>query len=370
MEDDRLPLLFGVLLRGQPVERHVLVEIRIAQVVRAVRVGAAHRFGQQVQVERRVVADPGEIESFQDVQHLNQHDAARAGRRHADDLVAAIAAAYRLALDRLVPRQVLERDDAAVVGHEIGDQPCGLAPVEAVLAVPLDAFQRPREIRLLPGVTGLVEGAVRFQEDLRRARVALPVAIQPLERIVQVPADRHAVPREVDRGLQQVLPGQGAQAPVRELQAGDGPRHADGENAVVVRVVADVAVLVEVHRAGGRQRRFLTEVEGRRLAVRPVVDEKAAAADVAGRRPGHRHGEGRSHRGVDRIAAFPQDVHADLRGDAGRRRDDAVGAARRMETRGGVTGLADKECDRQGDGNDGDYATNGQGSSPPIARCR
>ena len=51
---------------------------------------------------------------------------------------------------------------------------------------------------------------------------------------------------------------------------------------------------------------------------------EAAAADVSGARIGDSHCKAGGDRGIDRIAALPQDVGADLRGDPFLRHHHAV----------------------------------------------
>ena len=87
-----------------------------------------------------------EVVALEDVEHLDQRDAAGARRRHRDDLVAAIRAADRRALLRLVLREILLGDQPAVAPHLRGDQSRGLARVEAVAALVADARERTREI--------------------------------------------------------------------------------------------------------------------------------------------------------------------------------------------------------------------------------
>ena len=58
--------------------------------------------------------------------------------------------------------EIFERNDPAVCRHEIGDQLRGHPLVKAIFAVCLDAVQRCRKVRLLPGIAGLIEGSVRL----------------------------------------------------------------------------------------------------------------------------------------------------------------------------------------------------------------
>ena len=97
-----------------------------------------------------------------------------------------------------------------------------------------------------------------------------------------------------------------------EFHAGDSAGNADSQQAVVVRVVANVAIRVQVHGFGGCKRRFFPEIEGGRFAVRTVVDHEAAAADIAGCRPGDRHRECGRNRSINGITALFHDLDADF----------------------------------------------------------
>ena len=62
----------GVVLRHQALDRHVRVEVRIAEVLRAIGEDAPHRLGDQVQRGRRAEAHRLEVVAFEDVQHLDR----------------------------------------------------------------------------------------------------------------------------------------------------------------------------------------------------------------------------------------------------------------------------------------------------------
>ena len=98
------------LFDGQARERH-LDDVGVAEEPGAVRVSALHRFGHQEQ--RLRIALVREIVAFEDVEHLDQHDAARGGRRHRDDVVAAIGAAHGRAFDRAIILEIVGGHDAA-----------------------------------------------------------------------------------------------------------------------------------------------------------------------------------------------------------------------------------------------------------------
>ena len=68
--------------------------------------------------------------------------------------------------------------------------------------------------------------------------------------------------------------------------------------------------------------------------LRGEVDHhEAAAADVAGARIGHRHGEADCDRGIDRVAAALQHVGADARGARLLRHHHAVLGGDRLDRR-------------------------------------
>jgi len=79
---DGTPLRRGVALVQEPLDRHGH-EVGIAQIARAVAIGAAQRLDDEMRARRRVLGV--EIESFQDVQRLDEHDAPRGRGRCRDD---------------------------------------------------------------------------------------------------------------------------------------------------------------------------------------------------------------------------------------------------------------------------------------------
>ncbi len=82
--------LFRVGLGGQVLDRH-LDELGVADMGVLVDGGALHGLAHDAQIFGRVVLERAQVEFLQDVQHLEQHDAA-AGRLVGRDLVAAIVA--------------------------------------------------------------------------------------------------------------------------------------------------------------------------------------------------------------------------------------------------------------------------------------
>ena len=96
-------------------------EVGVAEVVGAVHVGAAEGFGDEVDLLRRAVAHLAEVVAGEDVEDLQQHDAAGRWRRRGDDVVAAIAAGERLAVFDLVGGEVGGGDQSPALLHGRGE---------------------------------------------------------------------------------------------------------------------------------------------------------------------------------------------------------------------------------------------------------
>ena len=161
--------LRGVALRHQPRQRRAHHR-RIAEIGGAVGIGAPHRLDHQVQPRGVVLLV--ELVAFEDVEHLDQHDAARRRRRHRDDLVAAIAAAHRPAHMRAIVLEVVRGHDAAGGLHRGGELLGDRTLVECARPALRDRFQRVGEVALHQQVAGAERIAVGLEEDLRRGRPA------------------------------------------------------------------------------------------------------------------------------------------------------------------------------------------------------
>ena len=99
-------------------------------------------FGRAEAVRLQVVA-------LEDVERFDDRDAPGAGRRHANQLVAAIVALDDLALLRLILLQVVTGDEAVVGLHLLLDQRGGLAFVEPARPLIGDPLQGTRQVGLL-----------------------------------------------------------------------------------------------------------------------------------------------------------------------------------------------------------------------------
>jgi hypothetical protein len=162
------------------------------------------------------------------------------------------------------------------------------------------------------------------------------------DRVGQVRFDRKAVARVGDRRRGNGGERQGAVTPQNGLEPRHLTRNGDREPAEDAQLGIGFAVAHE-HGAGRSGRRRFAVVEGDDAARRTVEDQhEAAAADAARGRVDHPDGQRRGDRGVDRVAALPQDPNPRFGGQPVLGRDHAVAPA------GGEGGDAPEQ--EQGDG--------------------
>src|SRR6185312_13867443 len=119
---------------------------------RAIEEGAAVGLRDQVDRGGRVRSRTLEVVAFQDVEQLDENDAARRGRRRADDGEAAVCPRDRLAIEHAVVGEILGGDQSPTLLDEIGELPRHGPGVEAVRFL-LDALERARQLRLSEDVT-------------------------------------------------------------------------------------------------------------------------------------------------------------------------------------------------------------------------
>ncbi len=160
--------------------------------------------------------------------HLQQRDSAGAGRRHGDDLIAAIAAAQRCAFDRRIALEVGERDVAAIFRHGVGNQAGSFRPRRirvgrlfgfASASRPARAGARVRR----PDGRLHRRGKIRFDSGKRSRCSALR-----RKRSVVVLRDDEAIGREPARGLANIRPRDFARSIflLRQREARDRSRNA------------------------------------------------------------------------------------------------------------------------------------------------
>ena len=257
-----------------------------------------------------------QIVAFEDVEHLDQRDAAGGGRRHRDDVIAAISPAHRLALDRAIVFQIVRRHHAAGRLHRGGELFRDRAFVKRARSVFGDRSITCRRGPAAPARSPVAEhAAVGFQKNLGRGRPARQPRPVSQQRIRGVVGDRNAVARQRDRRRHQIGEREmaGAVFRFRERQPRDCSRHADGKRGVARLLRIGVALRIEERRGVDRRRRGLAIVDHRVVAAGAVDHHESAAADIAGTRIGHRHGEADRDRRIDRVAALLENLDADPR---------------------------------------------------------
>jgi hypothetical protein len=281
----------------------------------------------------------GKVEPFQDVQDLDEVDAARTRRGHRDDRVAAIGAPHGLPHHGTIGGQILGRHHPAGRTHGLRDALRDDARVEGVRAGFRDRRQRVGQIGLDQPIAAL-QGTIAGKEDLSRGGPAPEQAGGARQGIGEARFHGNAVARQCLGRGDEFGEGEAART-VEAVRLGQPPHGAGHPHRLAAagggRAVG-LAVRVEEHIGAGGGRRGLAVIEGDDLlALRAVDHHEAAAAEVA--RAGQGHGEREPHRygGVDRIAAGLQDRDADLRGARLLRRDHAVSTEHRQQAR--IVGL-------------------------------
>src|SRR5262249_34656388 len=157
--------------------------------------------------------------ALEDPHHLENRSAARARRRRGDDRVCLVCAGERRALDRLVFPQIVLGDQAAVLGHLVGELLRRLTLVEFSGPVLGNPFEGLRELRLDERLADVEERAVLLEDPLRLRRAGQ--AARSLQRLRERVRDREALPRELDRWRETVRPRALAVFRERHLEAAD-----------------------------------------------------------------------------------------------------------------------------------------------------
>ncbi len=320
---DLLPALSGVLVRAH-ARRRLRHEVGVGEVRVAIGVGALDGLRPDVRVIGREEAHRRQVVALEDVEDLRHRRAAGGGGRHRDDGMAAVVEDDGVPPNGVVRGHVGGGDQAAPALHLLLDEHRSAPAIEAVAPLGGDAPEGLGEVPLLEPIAHPRCLSVD-QEGLRRGGVLAQPLLIRLQRLGQPFVDDDAL-REVHRRLDQIGPGQGAEALVRLPHPRHRAGYARGEMAHD-GAVGHIPRRIEEHVAGGRGRRLLAEVERGGLPVRHPQHQEATTADVA--RFGVDHGEREVRRDgrVDRVTTSAQDLHPDLAGDAvGGRNHPALGA--------------------------------------------
>ncbi len=243
--------------------------------------------------------------------------AAGRGRRHRDDVMAAIGSADRQALFGAIFGEIVHRHAPARRPHRVDDSSRHRPGIEARRALGGDGLKGRGEIVERDVVADLGRVAVGLEKDARGRGMAGEHRRGEGERVGEIVVDGQALTRQRGGRRDEIGEGEFARTVFApgELEARDRAGHADREAGKARLERIGLAVGVEKHVLGGPGGRRLAIVDRRRLVEIGAVDQhESAAAEIAGARQGDREREADRDAGVDRVAAEPQHLDADPRG--------------------------------------------------------
>ena len=160
--------------RGAPFRRVLLVDqlrdgnirkVRIAEEYRAVKERTAIRLGHQMQMQGGVALGRVQVETFKNVERLNQRDAAGGGRRRTVNVISAIGSMYGRALDDLVIGKIGGGNETSALGDCRGDLVGQRAAIKLV-RIARDALQGTCQLRLLQDFARLIKSAIALEDPL------------------------------------------------------------------------------------------------------------------------------------------------------------------------------------------------------------
>ena len=150
----------------------------------------------------------GNRKAFENIQHLQDVHAARTRRRHRHDFVAAVAAAHRLSLGRLVGRERLGVDQTTPRLHRIDDLLGNRPVIESIRPIIGDQFERIRKVSLNKKIARCIGLAAWLVKIAARGGILAQSGLPRFEQTGEIVADCYAITRQCDRGLEQPPPWQ------------------------------------------------------------------------------------------------------------------------------------------------------------------
>ena len=164
-------------------------------------------------MESLLASHRGEVVALEDVQRLAHGRAAARRGSHRVHVETAVAHVRRLALDRAVVLQVLQRHHAGPpdvvrrrrgirVLHGVDDRVRDVAAVQLLHAVLRDELVRVREVRIAKRRADVVRRAVRVEVERGRGRDVVEPVERPVGLVEERLVDDEPVPCDADRRLQ------------------------------------------------------------------------------------------------------------------------------------------------------------------------
>ena len=258
-----------------------------------------------------------EIKAFEDIEHLDKLDAAGRRRRHRDDVVAAIGAAHRFALvgaHSFQDRRRSSRRRRPECRRQVFPQ-TGLRRTRAVHpSRSLPGNLRDRPAPDASPATSVVPSALRkiFAVDGQRASRASSFGGRSARSSLTGKPSRASANAGAIRSASVKRPEPYFASAIARPATVPGTPMASAVSRDFARIGIAIA-----HRGNDLLliacRRGLAIIDRGVFAGGEMDQHEAAAADIAGARIGHRHGEADRDRGINRIAAFLQDIDADAR---------------------------------------------------------
>ena len=308
-------------------------EVGIAHEVGAIIEGAAKGFGFEVNGLGGAVAGFREVEAFEDIEDFDERDSSGRWRRRADDVVAAIGAANRLALFDFVGGEVCGGDKASAFMNG-RSQFAGHGSVVEGVGIFGEAFEGAGEFRLLENFAWLIVVSVAQENALGFGKLGeMLISFQILRVFV---GEREAIASEFDGGRHYFFDRQFAILFFGVDEASDRAGDADGSVSDDARFFAgfgeDVALGIEIHVFGGGGGRFFAEVDEVSFAVGVAQEQKSASAKVSGLGMDDGEREAGGDGGIDGVASRAQHLDSGARGELVNAGDDGmrrVGGAQR-----------------------------------------
>ncbi len=299
---------------GHLLERHG-VEVGVAEEIAAIHVGAAKGFSDVMHLRGRAIApELWQVVATEDIQCLQQDNAAGAWRRRCQYFETVIRAGERRTFPHLVAGEVGFGDEAADLSLIGCDLPSHF-PLVKIFGVLGDAQQRACEFALLEAVACGVEASVALEDAPGVGKLGEQ---RRMHGACFFFAENKTLARETNCRFHHLGKAEATVVFLRVCQTGDCAGNAAGLCANRGHLRDHVPLGIEIHVRACGGRRLFAVVEEVRLTVRQLArrrtdQHESAAADVAGNRMNHRQGEADSHGCVDSVAAFAEDFHAGVR---------------------------------------------------------
>ena len=258
---------------------------------------------------RGAVAEFRQVEAFQNIEDFDQRDPARRWRRSADNVVAAIGPANRLALFHFVVREVVGSNEASTFRYG-GGEFAGHGAVIEVIRIFCNPLQRAGEFRLLQSLAWLIIFAVALKDALRCGELGKVVVAQILG---VFPGKGEAVARKLDCRSHHFFERELAVFFLGVDESGDRAGDANCFVADQTGVFDHVALGVEIHVLARGRGRLFAKVDEVDFAIRFPQQQKPTSTEIARLRMDHSERKPSGHGGVHCVAASLHDLDSGAR---------------------------------------------------------